>query len=52
MTDFISKMAQLYKRIEQGIASEDEQLEFELETKSCCIDYEMLMRFIKEAAKE
>lgn len=52
MDDFISEMAHLYKRIEQGIAGDSERLEFEWKTKSCCMDYEMLMRFIKEAAKE
>ncbi len=52
MNDLFSEMVHLYKRIEQGIASDSERLEFEWKTKSCCMDYEMLMHFIKEAAKE
>ena len=52
MDDFISEMAQLHKRIEQGIASDSERLEFDLKIKTCCIDHKMLMYFIKKAAKE
>ncbi len=52
MNDFFSEMVELYKKIEHGVASDSERMEFECKTKSCCIDYKVLMRSIKEAAKE
>lgn len=49
---FIQKMAKLYRKIEEGTASDDERMEFIFETNRCCIDQHYLMQFIKECAEK
>ena len=52
VNEFISEMAQLYKRIEQGTASDIERIEFDMKTNNSCIDYKLLISLIKKVAKE
>ncbi len=51
MDAFILEMARLYRKIEEGTASDNEREKFIWETETCCMSYDLLMSFIKYAAK-
>lgn len=44
----INKMAELYKKIEKGIASDDEKQRFDTQLKICCCTKESIMERIKQ----
>lgn len=52
MDDFIFEMARLYRKIEDGTASDNEREKFIWETETCCMRHDWLMRFIKNAAEK
>lgn len=52
MEDFVLKMAELYRKIKNGSASEEEKFQFEVEVKTSCMDEKILMHLIETAAKE
>lgn len=52
MEDFVLKMAELYRKIKNGSASEEEKFRFEVEVKTSCINEKILMYLIETATKE
>lgn len=52
MNHFILEMTELYKKIRDGKATQDEINRFEIETKLSCMNYDVLMHTIKLIAQE
>lgn len=52
MNEFIQEMSELYKKIQDGNANDEEKFIFEFKLLLSCMNREMLMYLIEIAAKE
>lgn len=52
MNEFIQEMSELYKKIQDGNANDEEKFIFEFKLLLSCMNREMLMYLIESAAKE